>query len=79
MGQVRREERRRVCMSNRCTGGALDSCRVSRCPCLLPLLHVVACPGAAPSHARGRNNECLPHLAHAWKMRTRKLFGRTAN
>jgi hypothetical protein len=35
-------------MSNKCTGRALDSCCVSHCPCLLLLLHVVACPGVAP-------------------------------
>jgi hypothetical protein len=69
----------RACMSNKCTGGALYSCCVSCCPGLLLFLHVVACLGAAPSHASGRSNECLPHLAHAWQMRTQKLLGRVAN
>jgi hypothetical protein len=44
MGQVRREERRRVCMSNRCTGELLThaACRVvpvcCRCCMWLPVL-----------------------------------------
>jgi hypothetical protein len=35
-----------------------------RLPC------VIACLGVTPSHASGRSNECLQHLAHAWEMRT---------
>jgi hypothetical protein len=53
-----------VCMSNRCTGGALDSCRVSRCPCLLSLLHVVACPGAAPH----MQEVGVMNASHTWHM-----------
>jgi hypothetical protein len=79
MVQAKERERRREWMhlvKKRSTGGAFYSCHGSRCSCLvLLLLHVVACPGAAPSHASGRSNECHWHLLHAWAMRTQNYSG----